>query len=205
MAKGKAGSLDEVLEIARARRQSGMLTIEHTQGGRLEEGELYLQAGQPVYARVGQLVGQDALNWLLQWHNIFFTISPEAPRQPAAVPAAGNGNSAVAVPAPPTSSSKSSPLSSNSPTGLSSEPGSGETSGLPRTNSYSPGIEWLVPQKRAVEKDVLSLPLTRRQRFIYFLVDGHRTISDLARCTGKNIQEVELTLSELQEQGLVVV
>ncbi len=201
MAKGKADSLDEVLEIARARRQSGLLTIEHTQGGRLEEGELYLQAGQPVYARVGQLVGQDALNWLLQWHNIFFTISPEAPRQPAAVPAAGNSDSVV--PAPPISSSKSSPP--NSPTGVVSERGSGDTNSLPRTNSYPPGIEWLVPQKRAVEKDVLSLPLTRRQRFIYFLVDGRRSISDLARCTGKNIQEVELILSELQEQGLVVV
>jgi len=61
----------------------------------------------------------------------------------------------------------------------------------------------LVPQKREVERDVLSLPLTRRQRFIYFLVDGRRTVADLSRCTGKNIQEVELILSELQEQGLV--
>ena len=69
----------------------------------------------------------------------------------------------------------------------------------------TPGIEWLVPQKRGIEREVLSLPLTRRQRFIYFLVDGRRTVSDLSRCTGKNIQEIELLLSELQEQGLVAV
>jgi predicted Rossmann fold nucleotide-binding protein DprA/Smf involved in DNA uptake len=68
-----------------------------------------------------------------------------------------------------------------------------------------PGIEWLVPQKRGIEREVLGLPLTRRQRFIYFLVDGRRTVADLARCTGKNIQEIELILSELQEQGLVAV
>jgi hypothetical protein len=49
------------------------------------------------------------------------------------------------------------------------------------------------------------LPLTRRQRFIYLLVDGRRTIADLSRCTGKNIQEVQLILGELQEQGLVAV
>ncbi len=34
MAKGKAESLDNVLELARMRRQSGMVTIEHTQSGK---------------------------------------------------------------------------------------------------------------------------------------------------------------------------
>jgi predicted transcriptional regulator len=68
-----------------------------------------------------------------------------------------------------------------------------------------PGIEWLVPQKRRVGEDVLSLPLTRRQRYIYFLVDGRRSVSDLSRTTGKTIQEVELVLRELQEQGLISV
>jgi predicted transcriptional regulator len=52
---------------------------------------------------------------------------------------------------------------------------------------------------------VLSLPLTRRQRYIYFLVDGRRSVSDLSRTTGKTIQEVELVLRELQEQGLISV
>ena len=73
------------------------------------------------------------------------------------------------------------------------------------SNTSTPGIEWLVPQKRGIEREVLALPLTRRQRFIYFLVDGRRTIADLARCTGKNTQEIELILSELQEQGLIAV
>ena len=72
-------------------------------------------------------------------------------------------------------------------------------------NTSTPGIDWLVPQKRGIEREVLALPLTRRQRFIYFLVDGRRTIADLARCTGKNTQEIELILSELQEQGLIAV
>ncbi len=79
-----------------------------------------------------------------------------------------------------------------------------ERSSIP-SNIPTPGIEWLVPQKRGVESEVLALPLTRRQRFIYFLVDGRRTVTDLARCTGKNIQEIELILSELREQGLVAV
>ncbi len=190
MAKGKAESLDDVLELARLRRQSGMLTLEHTQAGRVEEGEVFLQAGQPIYARVGQLVGQDALNWLLRWRNIYFSVGTEESRQFAGAPA----------PLP-----QYSPLNGGGSMGTGSQrvPGNGSVAN-PR-NSYAPGIEWLVPQKRGVEREVLALPLTRRQRFIYFLVDGRRTVSDLSRCTGKNIQEIELILSELQEQGLVAV
>ena len=154
MAKGNAERLDRVLELARARRQNGMMTIEHTQGGGVEEGEVFFQTGQPINARVGHLVGQDALNWLMKWRNITYTIGTEESLQSVA---------------------------------------------------STPGIEWLVPQKRGIEREVLALPLTRRQRFIYFLVDGRRTVADLARCTGKNTQEIELILSELREQGLVAV
>ncbi len=154
MAKGNAESLDGVLELARTRRQNGMMTIEHSQGGKVEEGEVFFQTGQPIHARVGHLVGQDALNWLMKWRYITYTIGTDASLQSVA---------------------------------------------------STPGIEWLVPQKRGIEREVLALPLTRRQRFVYFLVDGHRTVADLARCTGKNTQEIELILSELREQGLVAV
>lgn len=209
MAKGKAEGLDDVLELARMRRQSGMLTIEHTQGGRVEEGEVYLQAGQPVYARVGQLVGQDALNWLLKWHNIYFTIGTDDPGLPAGTPTTGNGTGTATAPSlqAATSLPQNSQLNGDISKVLASEhvAGDGNGNGLSRRDSYAPGVEWLVPQKRSIDRDVLSLPLTRRQRFIYFLVDGRRTISDLSRCTGKNIQEVELILRELQEQGLVAV
>jgi len=200
MAKNKAESLDEVLALARVRRQNGMLTIEHTQGGRMEEGELYLQAGQPIYARIGQLVGQDALNWLLQWRNVYFTFTTEDPKQPAGTPVSGKSNAAAFSSPKPQSPS----LNGNSSTGLPDVQAQGDGNAS-RKNAYTPGIEWLIPQKRGVEREVLSLPLTRRQRFIYFLVDGRRTIADLSRCTGKDIQEVELILSELQEQGLVAI
>jgi hypothetical protein len=71
------------------------------------------------------------------------------------------------------------------------------------SNGSAPGLEWVVPRKLGKEHDVLSLPLTRPQRSIYMLVDGHRTIADLSRCIRKSIPEVERLLSELQERGLV--
>jgi hypothetical protein len=200
MAKGRditAENLNAVLELARLRRQSGLLSVEHSQGGRLEEGEIYFQDGRPIYARVGQLVGQDAVNWLLTWHNVHFAFITDVPRPPVNIaPITGPITTPSRIPRMNANSSaeEASPLSRNS----------SDTASRPNSNP-PPGIEWLVPQKRRVGEDVLSLPLTRRQRYIYFLVDGRRSVSDLSRTTGKTIQEVELVLRELQEQGLITV
>jgi len=202
MAKGKAESVDNVLELARTRQQSGMVAIEHTQGGKVEEGEVFFQAGQPIYARVGHLVGQDALNWLLKWRNIYYTMGTDESTQTVGTTSVSNVTSADSIPSP---LPKYSPLNRSSSTGPVGAHLPVDGRGSPSNNTPTPGIEWLVPQKRGIDREVLSLPLTRRQRFIYFLVDGRRTVSDLSRCTGKNIQEIELILGELQEQGLVAV
>lgn len=73
------------------------------------------------------------------------------------------------------------------------------------SNQSLSGKKWLVPQKASLTQDIQVLALTRRQRLIYLLVDGQRTIGDLARTTGKTVADVELILSELRQRGLVVV
>jgi hypothetical protein len=202
MAKGNAESLRDVLELARIRRLNGLMTIEHTQGGKVEEGEVFFQTGQPIQARVGRLVGQDALNWLIRWHNIAYTIGTDESLQSFDATSANNRNNFTPTPSPTPSYVPTNVIPSTGPVVAQIEV-NGRDSKL--INTSTPGIEWLVPQKRGIEREVLALPLTRRQRFIYFLVDGRRTVADLARCTGKNTQEIELILSELQEQGLVAV
>jgi Domain of unknown function (DUF4388) len=184
-----AESISSILDLARIRRQSGRLKVEQYSGGRLQEGEIYLQAGQPVFVRLGQLIGQEALDRLLTWRNVQFTLQLDEPgTAPMALSSGNNGGApSSSFPALPTTP----------------RPERATTGDLARVNSNAPGLEWLVPQKRDVGRDVLSLPLTRRQRFVYFLVDGQRTMSDLSRCTGKTIQEIELILKELQAQGLV--
>src|SRR5579883_1683003 len=86
MTKGRdtiAESVGNVLEIARMQQRSGLLSVEYSQGGFVEAGEVYLLSGQPIYARVGSLAGPQALRHLLSWRNISFTFAPEAPRPPA--------------------------------------------------------------------------------------------------------------------------
>jgi hypothetical protein len=200
MAKGNAENLRDILELARSRRLNGIMIIEHKQAGKVEEGEVFFQTGQPVQARIGRLAGQDALNWIMRWHNITYSIGTDESLQSIATSNISTQNIASSTPIP----------TYLSPNGLpSTRPVAAQVQVNGRSsllnNISTPGIDWLVPQKRGIEREVLALPLTRRQRFIYFLVDGRRTIADLARCTGKNTQEIELILSELQEQGLIAV
>jgi hypothetical protein len=65
------------------------------------------------------------------------------------------------------------------------------------------GFGGLIPYRLSDEQNVLALPLTRPQRSIYLLVDGSRTVTDLARCLGKSGQEVEHLLMELKRLGFI--
>jgi hypothetical protein len=203
MTKGRnnaAESLSDIIELVRVRRQSGSLSVERYHGSRFEEGEIYFQGGQPTYAHTGQMSEQQALSWMFTWRQIHFTFNVDEPRIPATISSAATTKT-IAAPSPPrlprvNSSFGDVPGSVNESDNL-------FKTDSPDVTSSTPGLEWLVPQKMGIEQDVMSLPLTRPQRSIYMLVDGHRTISDLCRCTRKNFQEIERLLTELREQGLI--
>jgi Domain of unknown function (DUF4388) len=227
-------SLADLLELIRMRRQSGLLSIEPIQTTYFEEGEIYIQAGQPTYAHTGQLLGQQALLRMLGWRQVYFTFMANQPRLPVNTPSASRSNNNVAIAAnvSPTSPvpnpslldthrnipavSLPHPISQNSPTSprlpqvnlnripdKGSERDTRQAQNTSDSKASSPGFEWLAPRKLGNDQEVLSLPLTRPQRSIYMLVNGHRTIADLSRCMRKSLLEVERLLSELQERGLI--
>jgi hypothetical protein len=224
MAKGRdisAENLSDVLELIRKQRESGMLSVEHYQGSILEEGELYFQDGQIIYAKTGLLSGQEAFYALLRWRKVLFTFQRNArpPRSPSAATDTTNskvsvttnppvqektgntGNLPVTPPTIPQLTIRKTPsMIRNVDT-----PGDGVPNTLNATPSSmaAPGMEWIIPSRLNTDRNVLSLPLTRPQRSMYLLVDGQRSISDLARCTRKSFQEVEHLLQELQQRGLV--
>jgi|SRR5579859_7718029 len=215
-----AESLGQVLEALRIRRQNGLLSVERLQGGRFEEGEIYFQAGQPVYARTGQLAGQEALTHLLSWRRVYFTFLVDQPNPAisSAAPTkdgmafAANGSTSLRsntnshVPPASLPSPNFPRLPQGNPAAMPGGSGGRDTGYAQDTrddNASTPGLEWVIPKKLGGERDVLSLPLTRPQRLIYMLVNGSRTVSDLSRCTRKNVQEIERLLIELREQGLI--
>jgi len=216
MTKGRdnvAEGLGNVVELLRLKRQSGMLSVERMQWIRFEEGEIYFQTGQPIYAHTGRMQGQEALIWMLSWRQVNFTfLTNVAHPSPNIIPVAASIGAPASSHAFFGSARNVAPTSPRLPqVNMRNASNEGEIREIPPVqvppNSISdtPGLEWLVPQKLGRDQDVLSLPLTRPQRSIYLLVVGRRTVSDLARCTRKSFPEIERLLSELQERGLVAI
>ena len=216
----EAESLRDILALIRMRKQSGLLSVEHYSGLRFEEGEILIQDGQPTHAHSGQLTGQDALMFLLGWHQVYFTFLADQRQQPASISARTSANNRNAssvgtsvIPftsKPPQVNTTENDLAIATKLPLAKLNGDTTSVGI-NDPMYRPGdpitpaLEWLVPQKLETEHDILSLPLTRPQRSIYLLVDGHRTVADLSRCTRRSMQEIERLLIELQEQGLIAI
>lgn len=224
MTKGRdnaAESLGDVLELVRQRKQNGSLSVERFYGGRFEEGEIFFQEGLPVHAQTGALTGQEALNWLISWRQIYFTFLHDEARTTAAakIPATSPISVRAPIPVTPTTPVTAFPnrvASRNFPTNPNAQrfqtpAGNNYQSGNENTNTRSgfnssgnqAAIEQLIPRKLDSAREVLSLPLTRPQRSIYLLIDGQRTLSDISRCTRKSLQEIERLVSELQEHGLI--
>jgi hypothetical protein len=183
----EAENVAEVLLQAYKQQQSGLLHIERAWEGRTEKGELYILTGQPIYARAGKLSGQAALEFLLSWRSIRFSLIPDASRPPANL----SSRLRISSPTPP-------PVSSPTPPPVAPPP---RPLALPAANRNAPAR--LIPRKSMERPAGLLSSLTRHQRMIYFLVDGQRTIDDLARCSSKEIAEVEAIARELQQLGLI--
>jgi uncharacterized protein DUF4388 len=196
-----AESIGDLLEVAHLQHRQGMLHVEYSQSGYIEAGEIYLQAGEPIYARVGSLTGDEALHYLLGWRNIYFAFSSEIPSPPANI-ISGMRSDRVNV--------STNTFANIAPPTFSPPPQGPRWSLVEEHTAHRSTLSlsdmtWLVPQKVGYAQDALALPLTRRQRSIYFLIDGQRTVSDLMRTTSKAVSDVEVILGELQEQGLIVI
>lgn len=209
MIRGKentAENLDNVVEMIRVMRQTGLLSVERNQGGGLDVAEVYFQAGVATFAHAGQILGQAALTWVMSWQQVRFAFLTDQPRPPAnifaaAAPDSQNGSSAGARLSPVTLPQ----LTTGASFGAVSDRDTSYARGVLRTGTNVAALELLVPQKLGDGRHALSLPLTRPQRLIYMLIDGRRTISDICRCTRKSVQEVGRLLIELRERGLITV
>ena len=229
-----AESLGDILQMISTRKRSGLLSVERYEAGRFEEGEIYFQKGRPVHARYGTLSAQEALPKLLTWRNVYYMFVADVlpPSSPApsrhttgpVTPPLHNTTGSLPAPAwltqePPAAPSparSTEPVTGPQPPMRHTQPPAAMPGPITRppvytTNSQAqpdvaslPGFEGLVPRRLNNEQNVLSLPLTRTQRSIFLLIDGERTVADLARCTSKSVQEVGQILEELQQPGFVL-
>ncbi len=127
----------------------------------------------------------------------------ESPAGSSLPPVRSAQNLPVTNPQPLTRQTQSSPFLQR-PANISPERTTGYNQPPLRDVSSAPGFEKLVPHRINNEQNVLSLPLTRTQRSIFLLVDGNRTVADLARCVNKSMQDVGRLLGELEQLGFVI-
>lgn len=200
MTKGRdtqAERLSDIVALIRSRRQTGLLSVERFEAGQFEEGELYFQNGLPVQARLGTLSSQEALTRLMGWRSVYFLFTKDTlttvqnPQNPQTPPISNFPRIPSSLPATPSPSVNTGPLQRTFPT----------IQRTPRDTEKE--IAARIPRKLIYEQNVLALPLTRQQRSLYMLVDGQRTLADLARFTQKSLQEIYTMLRELQKQGLI--
>ncbi len=198
MSKGRNDSaerMNDLFALIRTRRQSGLLSVERYENGRFEEGEISFQKGQPVEARVGNRVGQDAISWLLTWRQVYFLFTSESLASTSIVPPAPQQ--------PPVQTTR--PLSPLPPARPQSSANIHPSSLAPSPSDARSAFYNRVPRKLVHEQNIMELSLTRPQRSLYLLIDGHRTVADLIRFTSKDVQEVYHLLTELQTRGLILV
>jgi hypothetical protein len=65
------------------------------------------------------------------------------------------------------------------------------------------GLLNVIPQRTMLAEQIDQLPLDRRERMVLLLVDGQRTVADLARLTRRTEQELQAVLIHLELLGLV--
>lgn len=72
-----------------------------------------------------------------------------------------------------------------------------------REEAVAADLLMTVPRRTMLSEHVEQLPLDRRERMILLLVDGKRTVTDLARLTRRNEREVLAVLDHLGGLGLL--
>ncbi len=193
-----------VIQSIQMAQGDGVLTVRRGEGSTLEEGSIVFVNGQVKKTTIGRRSGANALNWLSTWGQCRYIFVPfnERQTQPLnALPPAGAGNtrpitrdlqsSTLATPAKRQSGSLP-PASGSSWERRPPPPPS------PASKIFYP-TQTLTAALRAIEQKRLS----RSHRQLFLLIDGQRSVQELARLAAKNEQDLQALLGDLERIGVI--
>lgn len=201
-----AASFSDIIKELMLNRPSGLLTLWRAEGPRQDAMQIIIEHGRPTHARRGlyeEQISTSTLLWLNNWRNIYFTFQPK--RTILQLPAPENRFPSAARPLPtmsptPTQSSQSSQSGTDHMSHTSYTPNvPALPSSLPSQTIPSQIIPSITPEGR-------KFPLTalpRYDRTIFLLINGRRTIADLAQLTRRPPVEIYASLKRLQKQQLI--
>jgi hypothetical protein len=184
--------LSNVIQVIQLGRKSGILTVERGEGSAIETGEMSFVHGQITDAQSGERSGQRAIEWLLTWRACRFLfmplISEKATRPMSALPSIE-------------ATMRDTDPYLNANTQAAPMPQWNRVTEQKRRGARVPQrTKPLEVASQIIEKN----GLTRSHRRLFLLVDGQRTIEEMARLTGRSEEEVQTMLQEMEWIGVLL-
>ena len=192
--------------IAHSRR-TGLLRIEHVGVPKAEKGEIFFEGGHVVYTRAGRQAGETALLSIVCWNQAYYsfyegTQSPKRNRRLASqslpsvklLPAAqGEERHTLPVGLPAIQSAHT---TASSPRFLDASFASIE-------EAVSQGVHAVFHVRPAAATKQVMSRMERQDRIIFMLLDGKRTVRDLARLIHRSEVAVARILAGLLKNGYI--
>ncbi len=182
--------LADLIHIIRMGEKSGVLSVERGEGRSLEEGLIIFVRGQVVEARVNQRSGLAAFTYLNAWQVCHFSFIAQAANALSPVNGGFADNTSIA----------DSPYF-DTVTQVSQANGLHEYRDIP-------AAQFIIPFRLLAGEEMLQHPenngrLPRVHRRLLLLINGQRSVSQLARLMARNIDELQELLNDLERSGLI--
>jgi hypothetical protein len=193
--------LSNVIQVLQLGKKTGTLFVERGEGTQREEGTISFIQGQITHASAGQRTSQASLIWLGTWTTCRFTFVPADTGHPERLT-----GPLVALPRTP-SQPGTGTLRAEHPTSPRIQTSSHN---LPAMLTHAPAVDsGGIPRRTRPPEEALALldraELSRVHRHLLLLIDGHRSIAELVRLTGRKPDEVIKFLRDLEQIGVVQV
>jgi hypothetical protein len=182
--------LSTVITALQLGRKTGLLTIERGEGATFEEGIITFRQGQAVQARIGPYVGSNVAAMLTSWQACRFLFVPlsadDSKQTTSLLPPAQAETGAV--------TEHTHTLSHDN----SQTPGTAEDE-----MNYCPSMVLHHASLDAVLHLLDRKGFSRLHRRLFLLIDGQRSVKDLAALIGRTPDETRSLLSSLWQADLI--
>ena len=188
-----------ILQVIQLGRKTGHLMVERGEGMQREEGEILFDCGHVVNAYSGQLTGEAALTRLKTWGVCrFIFMNTLSERKTGPLPEIRS--------LPSTATDYFLSQDSNPQLRLST-PGSHQSSEWRAMTGPLPPIAARGPYRLYHTEEgvqlIIQANLSRLHRHLFLLLDGQRTLTELARLLGRRPEDVQQLLLDLEWIGVI--
>ena len=189
-----ADSLVKVIQVLQLGRKTGTLTVERGEGATFEEGTLVFVNGQVAAAITKQYASLEAFHYLNTWGQCKFAFIPQTTEKFMPLPLRSLTDTEPSLPA-----HEQFPARLTRPLPV-SQPQQKAQQNIPPLVSVIP--IHIRPVDEALRL-IAEAQLSRAHKQIFLLIDGHRTIAELALLTRHRPNRLSIVLDDLASIGVI--